>query len=249
MNKTLRRTGAALALTALVGSGTVALTATSAQAATEVATRVQLEPQYKWVTFGRNIGFTARAGTANGSNYYPDNGYLYLQRALPGKGWKNFQSSTSKYSNYFYFRGTTNAQYRACYTGGQDTYNNVIYKPSCSAGFRTGVRYKMTSRGFTSGRKAGFRGKVSPKFRGKVKYQTKRNGRWATIRKFKLTRGKKFSVIMNGRNRQVFRVFVPATKKNMSSWVSYRLYVYRTKTAAGTSAVRSVAVPIGSSAA
>jgi hypothetical protein len=120
-----------------------------------------------------------------------------VQRQLPGKGWKTIATSSSAYL-YDSTKAVGNAAYRVLYSGSGDY-------AATSAGVTGKVQRKLDISGI-SGKRAGMKGKVSPKFKGKVVVLKKQGKKW---KKFKTVRTNKQSR---------FVVYLPAPRRGKYFW-------------------------------
>lgn len=190
---------------------------------------VSLERSVTRQVYGRKISFLAKARSTDQSlGRFPTatNDRISLQQRVASGPWRTVATSTDMTAQWR-ITATATATYRVAYSGGDRTVANGSteqWQPTVSNALPVKVQRQLTTKSFVKGDRAGFRGKVSPKFTGRVVYQTKVPGRgWRTLRKLRLTGGKKFSVIMNGAANQKFRVVVPRTAHLLGASATYTL--------------------------
>jgi hypothetical protein len=202
----LRRILAAAVVTSLAAPA--ALLTSTAPASAATATRIVGGTDGKgWIypssyrtqpgapVYGDTLSLSINVETESGSQVY--DGTLTVQRKLPGKDWTTIKTSTSAYL-YESTKAVGNASYRVLYSGSGD------YSPS-SAGVIGKVQRKFDLQP-VSGKRAGLKGKVSPKYHGKVVVLKKQGKKW---KKFKTVRTNKKSR---------FAVYLPTPRKGKFFW-------------------------------
>lgn len=221
----LRRVLAAAVATALAAP--VAVLATSAApASAAVATKIVGGTDGKpWIyrssyatqpgvpVFGDTLNLSIEVADANGAQVY--NGTLTVQQKLAGKkSWKTIKTSSTAYL-FDTIKAKGNATYRVLYSGSGD------YSPSGAQG-KVKVQRKFDI-DTISGKRAGLKGKVSPKFKGKIvvlKKQGKKWKKWKTVRTNKKSR---------------FVVYLPAPRTGRIYW---QLKIGSTKAFSTTNSIK-----------
>jgi hypothetical protein len=202
----LRRILAAAVVTSLAAPA--ALLTTTAPASAATATKIVSGTDgKKWIypssyrsqpgvpRYGDTLSLSINVETSSGSQVY--DGTLTVQRLVPGGSWKTIATSDSAYL-YESTKAVGNATYRVLYSGSGD------YAPSDAA--LTGkIQRKLDLQG-VSGKRAGIKGKVSPKFKGKVVILKKQGKKW---KRFKAVRTNKKSR---------FVAYLPAPRRGKYFW-------------------------------
>ena len=202
----LRRILAAAVVTSLAAPATLLSTTLPASAAT--ATRIVGGTDGKgWIypssyrsqpgapVYGDTLSLSINVETDTGTQVY--DGTLTVQRQVPGKDWKTIATSSSAYL-YESTKAVGNATYRVLYSGSGD------YAPSSDA-VSGKVQRKLDLQG-VSGKRAGIKGKVSPKYHGKVMVLKKQGKKW-----------KKFKTVRTNRKSR-FVVYLPAPRRGKYFW-------------------------------
>ncbi len=202
----LRRILAAAVVTSLAAPAAVLTSSAPASAAT--ATKIVSGTDGKsWIypssyraqpgvpRYGDTLSLSINVVTESGSQVY--DGTLTVQRQVPGGSWKTIATSSSAYL-YESTKAVGNATYRVLYSGAGD------YSPSSTA-VSGKIQRKLDLQG-VSGKRAGLKGKVSPKYQGKVVVLKKQGKKW---KKFKTVRTNKKSR---------FVVYLPAPRKGKYFW-------------------------------
>ena len=202
----LRRILAAAVVTSLAAPAALLTTAAPASAAT--ATSIVSGTEGKgWIypssyrsqpgvpRYGDTLSLSINVVTDGGSQVY--DGTLTVQRLLPGGDWKTIATSSSAYL-YDSTTAVGNATYRVLYGGSGD------YAPSDAA--VTGKIQRRLDLTAVSGKRAGIKGKVSPKYHGTVLVLKKQGKQW---KKFKTVRTDK---------RSRFVVYLPAPRRGKYFW-------------------------------
>ncbi|MQW77246.1 hypothetical protein GHK92_15335 [Nocardioides sp. dk4132] len=198
---------AALLTTALVGP-TAAVISTAAPASAAESTRIVgasstgqwLYPvtrsQGKIPARGDSLGVSIEVVTSSGSQVY--DGSLQVQfKAAGSSKWKTVASASSAYL-YDTIKYRQNGTYRAVY-GGTGSYS------SSSISKKQKVQRKVTVQGI-SGKRAGFKGKVSPKGKVKIAIQKKSGKKWKGFRTQKTDK--------KGR----YTIYLPAPRSGRFNW-------------------------------
>ncbi|GAB3195145.1 hypothetical protein GCM10027062_01350 [Nocardioides hungaricus] len=201
----LRRILAAAVVTSLAAPAALL---TSSPAAAATATRIVGGSDGKgWLyassyrsqpgvpAYGDTLSLSINVVTDAGQQVY--DGTLTVQRKVPGSDWKTIGSESSAYL-YKSIKAVGNASYRVLYSGTAD------YAPA-TAGVTSKVQRKLDLQGI-SGKRAGVKGKVSPKLKGKVVILKKQGKKW---KRFKAVRTNKKSR---------FVVYLPAPRKGKYFW-------------------------------
>ena len=215
----LRRILAAAVVTSLAAPA--ALLTTSAPASAATATRIVSGTDGKsWIypssyrsqpgvpRYGDTLSLSINVETESGSSV--SGGTLTVQRMVPGGDWKTIATANAAYL-YDSTKAVGNATYRVLYSGSGD------YAPS-SAAITGKIQRKLDLQG-VSGKRAGIKGKVSPKFQGKVLVLKKQGKKWT---RFKAVRTNKLSR---------FVVHLPAPRRGKYFW---KIQIASSKTFATT---------------
>lgn len=202
----LRRILAAAVVTSLAAPAAL-LTSTAPASAATATKIVSGTDGKKWIypssyrsqpgvpRYGDTLSLSINVETSSGSQVF--DGTLTVQRMVPGGSWKTIATSDSAYL-YESTKAVGNATYRVLYSGAGD------YAPS-DAALSGKIQRKLDLSG-VSGKRAGIKGKVSPKFKGKVIVLKKQGKKW---KKFKTVRTNKKSR---------FVVYLPAPRRGKYFW-------------------------------
>ncbi|WP_166390201.1 hypothetical protein [Nocardioides ochotonae] len=188
---------AALLTTALVGP-TAAVISTAAPASAAESTRIVsgnsntpwLYPGYrsqgKIPAVGETLSLSINVQTTGGSQIY--DGSLQVQfKAAGSSSWKTVASSSTAYL-YDSIKARQNGTYRAVY-GGTSAYSSSSIEKAQK------VQRKLSIQGI-SGKRAGFKGKVSPKGKVGVVVQKKAGKKWKGFRTLKTDKKGRFTVYL-----------------------------------------------------
>ena len=198
---------AALLTTALVGP-TAAVISTAAPASAAEATRVVsgssngpwLQPGYrsqgKVPAVGESLYVSIDVQTTSGADIYEGSVAVQFKAAGTSK-WKTLKSVSTPYM-YETLKARQNGTYRAVYSG------TAAYSAS-SASKTQKVQRKVAIQGI-SGKRAGFKGKVTPKGKTKIVIQKKSGKKWKGFRTLKTDK--------KGR----YTVYLPAPRSGRFEW-------------------------------
>ena len=228
---------------ALLGAVPVALTATSAEAAT-VNTRVnylkQARSVYKYDTKIVIRGAIEGQRTDGSWGYLPDNsGVITLKRRMAGaKKWTTIGTDSNDGQFSFTTRSKGVARYKISYNGG--TVSGYTFAPAAKDRVIKGSRHPH-SKGVKSGGKLYYRGNVDPGWGRKPVTIQKKNCKscgwhgYKTVRTSR-TGGYSARIYAPSSGRWYFRSVVKATKPRFVKGTGGTIYTYRARTARGAGA-------------
>jgi len=151
-------------------------------------------------------------------------GTVAVQRLVPGSSWKTVLTSANAYL-YDTLKVVSNAQYRVVYSGGTNYQGS--FDPAVSAGKTIKAQRKLTT-STLSGRKAGFKGKISPKKKVKIVVLKKQGKKYKKFKTLRTSKKGRFTVVLPAPRRGKFfwKIIFKGDKKFQPSTIKGNTYKY-----------------------
>lgn len=208
---------------ALLGATPLALTATSAEAKTTVATVITGKINKKKAEKGATVWISGNVDTVTGGMASPV-GKLVIRRKLAGQSSYKTVYTDERPGSFFYkFKAKRSARYQIQYLGGSS--KNYTYTPSSA-----NVKSKVTRKLKVNTRIGSLvvKGKVKPKFKKKKFVVQVKSGKWKKWKKVKTNKKSRYRVKLRGNRKGIkYRFVVPASKgfvKTVSPVITARRY-------------------------